>query len=73
MCPDSGQIFPYVCEEGMVCNDININYPVNSCPEGYYCSRGTCSDDPFEENITFKLFKPLPCPKGMFCPNAIQR
>lgn len=72
-CHKIGMFFPYLCDEGMVCDTEALSLPNAPCPPGHQCPLGTCTGDPFTEEVDQMQFKPLPCPMGSQCTSAIQR
>ena len=62
-CPGFERSEPELCQAGWVCDEEGTAIPTKKCPSGFYCERGTQSDDP---TSPFGV-APQACPAGTFC------
>eukprot|EP01029_Cantina_marsupialis_P013339 TRINITY_DN2955_c0_g4_i3.p1 TRINITY_DN2955_c0_g4~~TRINITY_DN2955_c0_g4_i3.p1 ORF type:complete len:2510 (+),score=474.52 TRINITY_DN2955_c0_g4_i3:87-7616(+) len=46
ICPGWGRTEPDICPAGFVCMEPGLSAPVFECPAGYFCEKGTLSQDP---------------------------
>ena len=46
-----------------MCVELGLPYPMDVCPQGYYCGEGTSTMDPSDAVAT----RPIPCQAGVFC------
>ncbi|KAK7253707.1 hypothetical protein SO694_00002342 [Aureococcus anophagefferens] len=67
ICPGWTRVAPEICPAGFVCSSLGLSMPVLTCPEGYFCPKGTLTLDSSDPTA----HRPVPCAPGTFCVGGV--